>query len=118
MKRGRFFFVVNCPYFAKYVLNGKKSTFLSKNSGKKLRISKNMRTFALVKLIKQYKTMKKKIFICVFWAFVALGLCTLVCVQWLSTGCGWQSIVMAAAFYCALCFGGYVLVDDILKERR
>lgn len=83
-----------------------------------MRISKNSSTFALVKLTKQYKTMKKQIFNRVFWAFVALGLCTLVCVKWLNAGCGWQSIVMAAAFYCSLCFGGYVLVDDILKERR
>ena len=83
-----------------------------------MRISKNVCTFALEKLIKQYKTMKKKIFNRIFWVLVALGLCTLVCVQWSNDGCGWQSIVMAAAFYCALCFGGYVLVDDILKERR
>lgn len=62
--------------------------------------------------------MKKQIFNRIFWAVVALGLCTLVCVQWLSAGCCLQSLVMAAAFYCALCFGGYVLVDEILKERR
>ncbi len=67
---------------------------------------------------KYFTTMKKQIFNRIFWAVVALGLCTLVCVQWFSAGCGWQSLVMAAAFYCALCFGGYVVVDDILKERR
>ena len=61
--------------------------------------------------------MKKQIFNRIFWALVALCLCTLVCVQWFSTGCGWQSIVVAAVFYCALCFGGYVVVDDILKGR-
>ena len=100
------------------MLNGKNSTFLSKNSGKNLRISKNVCTFALVKLTKTITTMKKQIFNRIFWAAVALGLCTLVCVQWLNAGCGWQSLAMAAAFYCALCFGGYVFVDDILKERR
>lgn len=62
--------------------------------------------------------MKKQTLNRIFWVVVALGLCTLVCVQWLNTGCGWQSLVMASVFYCALCFGGYVLVDDILKERR
>ena len=62
--------------------------------------------------------MKKQIFNRIFWAFVALCLCALVCVQWFSIGCGWQSIVVAAMFYCALCFGGYVVVDDILKGRR
>lgn len=62
--------------------------------------------------------MKKQNLNRIFWAVVALVLCTLVCVQWLNTGCCWQSLVMASVFYCALCFGGYVLVDDILKERR
>ena len=46
-----FFFVANCPYFAKYVLNGKNSTIFAINSGKNLRISKNVCTFALVKQI-------------------------------------------------------------------
>ena len=62
--------------------------------------------------------MKKQILNRISWAVVALVLCTLVCVQGLNTGCGWQSMVIEDAFYCALCFAGYVVVDEILKERR
>lgn len=44
-----FFFIANYPYFAKCVLNGKNSSIFAKNSGKNLRISKNVCTFALEK---------------------------------------------------------------------
>ena len=61
--------------------------------------------------------MKKQTFNRIFWAFVALGLCTLVCVQWFSTGCGWQSLVAAVSFYGVLSAGLMIAVEDVMERR-
>lgn len=51
------------------------------------------------------------------WAAIGITLTTWVCVEWHKQGCGWDSLLVGAAFYSVCSIGFCLFIDLSIREH-